>query len=326
MRVIEIASFGPPDMLRMVERPVPQIEPDEVLIKVEAAGVSRADVLQRKGKYAPPPGASDIPGLEVAGTIEEVGAEAHGFQRGDRVCALLAGGGYAEYCAAPAVQVLPNPDGWSAAEAATLPENLFTVYENLINRAHLASGEELLVHGGTSGIGSMAIMLARAVHAKAYATAGSDEKCAACRTLGAVNAVNYKKSDFMTAVMEWTDNRGVDVVLDIVGGPYLDRNVGALAVEGRIALIATMRGTSGTLPIDRLMAKRGTIFASTLRSRTPAQKGAIADQLKQDIWPLLPAKNPILPVIDKMFLLNQAQQAHERLEKGDHVGKIVLVV
>lgn len=326
MQAVEISSFGAPDVLKVVERPMPAIGPDDVLIAVEAAGVSRADVMQRKGKYMPPDGASDIPGLDVAGTIAGTGSKVREWKKGDRVCALLSGGGYAEYCSVPAVQVLPTPEGWSAAEATTLPENLFTVYDNLVTRARLKQGETVLVHGGTSGIGSMGIMLARALGAKPYATAGSEQKCEACRGFGAIDAANYRKEDFVTAVNRWTGERGVNVVLDIVGGPYLERNLQSIALDGRLVLIATLGGATATLQIPQLMMKRGTILASTLRARTPAEKGEIASRLRAHIWPLLPSKQPIRPLIDRLFPLDQAREAHECLERGDHIGKIVLVV
>ena len=326
MQAVEISSHGGPEVLKIAERPMPAVGPDEVLISVEAAGVSRADLMQRKGNYHPPPGASDIPGLDVAGTVREVGSSVQGWRKGDRVCALLSGGGYAEYCSVPAVQVLPIPPGWSATEATTLPENLFTVYDNLVTRARLKSGDTVLVHGGTSGIGSMAIMLAQAIGAKPYATAGTEEKCAACRTLGALDAVNYRTMDFVEVVKEWTAGRGVDVVLDMVGGPYLEKNIEVMAVEGRLTLIATQGGTTGTLPIHRLMMKRGTIVASTLRARTPEEKGEVARQLLANIWPLLPSKEHIRPLIDRVFPLEDASRAHQRLEEGDHIGKIVLLV
>ncbi|HEX3683759.1 MAG TPA: NAD(P)H-quinone oxidoreductase [Bryobacteraceae bacterium] len=326
MTAVEISSFGPPDVLKPVERPTLEPKPDEVVIRVEAAGVARADVLQRQGKYPPPPGASDIPGLDVAGIVSSIGREVTGWKRGDRVCAILTGGGYAEFCAAPAVQVLPLPDGWGAIEAATLPENLFTVYDNLITRANLQRGETVLIHGGTSGIGTMAIMLARAWGALSIATAGTQRKCDACLAAGAAHAINYKQSDFVAEVNRLTGGRGVDVVLDMVGGPYLDRNLNALALEGRIAVVATQGGRSGQLEIHKLMMKRGRVLGSTMRARTPAQKGRVADRLLRDVWPLLPAKDPIRPIIDSTFPLRDARLAHERMEGGEHIGKIVLTV
>lgn len=324
MIAIEISTYGSPDVLKPVERPKPAPAAGDVLIEIEASGVSRADVLQRQGKYPPPAGAPDIPGLDVAGRIVAVGAGAGEWRVGDRVCALLTGGGYAEFCVAPAVQVLPIPEGWAAVEAAALPENLFTVYDNLITRAGLKEGETVLIHGGTSGIGSMAVMLARAIGAIPYATAGSDEKCQACEKIGAEQAINYKTEDFVGAMQRFTSKRGVDVIADIVGGSYLERNVETLALEGRLSLIATLGGAAGTLPIGKLMSKRAAIVASTLRARTPAQKSEIADRLRRHIWPLLPDKKTIRPLIDSTFPLVEASAAHKRMESGNHIGKIVL--
>jgi putative PIG3 family NAD(P)H quinone oxidoreductase len=288
--------------------------------------VAHADLLQREGKYAPPPGASDIPGLDVAGIVHLVGAEARGLWKpGDRVCAILSGGGYAEYCAVPAAQVLPIPAGWTAAEAATLPENLFTVYDNLITRAGLTRGETVLVHGGASGIGSMAIMLSRAWEATPIATAGSGEKRDACLSFGAQHAINYHETDFVAAVRELTGGRGVDVVLDMVGGSYLDRNLDALSTEGRLAIIATQGGRTGQLEIGKLMSKRARVLGSTMRARSSAAKGEVAQKLSRDVWPLLPAKTPIRPLIDSTFPLTDARLAHYRMEGGRHVGKIILI-
>src|SRR5690242_6758166 len=279
MLAIEISSFGAPDVLKPVDRPQPVPKDSEVLIRVEAAGVARADLMQRQGKYPPPSAASDIPGLDVAGRIESVGASVHNWKIGDRVCAILTGGGYAEFCVAPSVQVLPIPDGWSAVEAATLPENIFTVYDNLITRAGLKRGETALIHGGTSGIGSTALMLARAWGAIPIATARTPEKCEACLSFGAEHAVNYHETDFVAEVKRITQARGVDVVLDMVGGSYLDKNVDVLALEGRLSIVATQGGRTGQLDIGQLMAKRGRIMGSTLRSRTPEEKGEIARRL-----------------------------------------------
>ena len=326
MTVIEISSFGGPEVLKPAEREKPKPNPGEVLIRVEAAGVSRADIMQRQGKYPPPPGASDIPGLDVAGVIESVGDQVTNWHPGQRVCAIVSGGGYAEFCIAPAVQVLPVPDGWTTLEAATLPENLFTVFDNLVTRAALRAGETVLIHGGASGIGSMAIMLSRAWKARPIATAGTPEKCEACRKLGAEHAINYKEADFVSEVKRITAERGVDVILDMVGGAYLERNLHALAVEGRLSIVATQGGRAGQLDIGSLMIKRGKIIGSTMRNRTPEQKGEVARRLLQEIWPILPAKDPIRPVIDAVFPLREAQKAHERLESGQHIGKIVLSV
>jgi putative PIG3 family NAD(P)H quinone oxidoreductase len=325
MTAIEISSFGGPEVLKPVERSEPVPAEGELIIRVQAAGVSRADIMQRQGKYPPPPGASDIPGLDIAGTVHSVGAGANAFKVGDAVCAIVSGGGYAQYCAVPGMQVLPVPTGWTAPEAATLPENLFTVFDNLITRAHLQQGETALIHGGASGIGTTAIMLARAWGATVIATAGSPDKCAACLKLGAQDAIPYKESDFVAEVKRITNGRGVDIVVDLVGGSYLDRNLDAVATEGRLAIIATQGGKTGTLDILKLMLKRGRILGSTMRARSAAQKGEIAKRLLQEVWPLLPAKNPIRPVIDAMFPLRDARLAHERLEGGQHIGKIVLL-
>jgi NADPH2:quinone reductase len=325
MIAIEISSYGPPGVLKPVHRPKPEPSHDEVLIRVEAAGVARADTLQRQGKYPPPPGASDIPGLDVAGEIDSIGPNVEGkWKRGDRVCAILAGGGYAEYCAVPTEQILPIPEGWTSVEAATLPENISTVYDNLITRARLKSGETVLIHGGSSGIGSMAIMLAQAWGAAAIATAGSPEKCEWCLALGARHTINYKETDFVAEVQRLTDV-GANVILDMVGGSYLDRNLDALAVEGRLTIIASQGGKAGQLNIAKLMKKRGRIIGSTMRARTAAQKGEVARRLLCDVWPLLPAKAPIRPLIDATFPLIEAFRAHSRMESGEHMGKIVLI-
>ncbi len=325
MTAIEISSYGAPEVLKPAERPTPEPADNEIVIRVEAAGVARADLHQRQGKYPPPPGASDIPGLDVAGTVSAVGAAVRRWHVGDRVCVILAGGGYAEFCAVPSRQVLPIPENWSAVEAATLPENLFTVYDNLVTRAGLKHGEWALIHGGASGIGSTAIMLSRLWGAIPIATAGTTKKCEACLGFGAGHAINYRETDFVEEVHRLTGGRGVDAVLDMVGGPYLQRNVDALAPEGRISIIATQGGQRGQLDIAKLMVKRGKIGGATLRARSPEQKGAIADALLRDVWPHLPSKTFIRPVIDSTFPLRDARQAHERLEAGDHIGKVVLL-
>lgn len=325
MIAIEISSFGAPEVLRPMERPKPEAAAGELVIRVQAAGVSRADIMQRQGKYPPPPGASDIPGLDIAGIVDSVGGEVTGFKRGDAVCAIVSGGGYAEYCAVPSAQVLPVPERWTAVEAATLPENLFTVFDNLITRAGLKQGETVLVHGGSSGIGTMAIMLARAWVADVIATAGSAVKCEACLNLGAQYTIPYKESDFVTEVKRITGGKGADVIVDLVGGSYLERNLDALATEGRLSIVATQGGRTGTLDITRLMQKRGRVIGSTMRARSSSQKGEIAKRLLRDVWPLLPSKDPIRPVIDTTFPLRDARSAHERLESGEHIGKIVLV-
>lgn len=317
MRAVEISTPGDPEVLRVVERPVPQPEPGEVLVKVHAAGVSRADTMQRQGKYPPPPGASDIPGLEVSGVIEG---------SGETVCALLTGGGYAEYVAVPREQVLPVPEHWNFVEAASLPENMFTVYDNVVTRARLQQGERILIHGGSSGIGTTAIMIARALGASFIAvTAGSDDKCQACRNLGADLAINYKREDFVEAIAGATGGGGVNVILDIVGGDYIERDLDALSLDGRIVCIATQGGRSAQLDIGKLMQRRGEVMASALRGRSVREKGAIARELRERIWPRLPARNPIRPVIDSTFTFEQAPAAHRRLEESAHVGKIVLV-
>jgi putative PIG3 family NAD(P)H quinone oxidoreductase len=317
MRAIEIFTPGGPEVLHAVERPKPVAEPGEVLIAVKAAGVSRADTIQRQGNYPPPPGASEIPGLEVAGVIEETG---------ERVCALLAGGGYAEYASVARELALPIPQNWDFVEAASLPENMFTAYDNVFTRARLHSGESVLIHGGSSGVGTTAIMLARAFGASFIAvTAGSDAKCAACRELGADLAINYKKEDFVEKIQDATGGRGVDVILDMVGGGYISRDLQALATDGRIACIATPQGRKVDLDIRTLMQKRAAIMASGLRTRTVQEKSAIAHALLRDVWPKLPKRDPIRPVIDSTFPLEKAADAHRRMESSEHVGKIVLV-
>lgn len=318
MRAVEISTPGGPEVLRVGERPKPVPKSGEVSIAVRAAGISRADAVQRKGRYPAPSGASDIPGLEVAGVIEDTG---------ERVCALLSGGGYADYAVAPRELVLPIPDGWDFAEAATLPENMFTVYDNVFTRARLRAGESILVHGGSSGIGTTAIMLAKAFGAGFIAaTAGTDEKCRACRELGADLAIDYQTADFVLEIAKATADCGVDVILDIVGGDYIGRDVQALAHDGRITCISSSRGSKVELDLSALMRKRGQIMASALRPRTVEQKAAIAAELLREVWPKLPARSPIRPVVDSTFPLEQAAAAHRRLEESAHVGKIVLVV
>jgi NADPH2:quinone reductase len=315
---MEIAKAGGPEVLRMVERPRPVPGAGEVLIAVRAAGVSRADALQRQGSYPPPAGAPDIPGLEVAGVVE-------GTQ--ERVCALVSGGGYAEFVAVPREQILPVPENWSDVEAATLPENLFTVYDNLFTRAGFRSGNRVLIHGGSSGIGTTAIMLAKASGASFIATtAGSDEKCAACRELGADLAINYRRDDFVSAVRDATNGEGVDVVLDLVGGDYIARDLTVLSADGRVACIATQGGRNAQIDLGLMLQRRLTVMGSSLRARTPQQKERIRDALAQHVWPLLPKRDPIRPIIDSTFPLERAADAHRRLESSEHVGKIVLTV
>ncbi|MEO7107710.1 MAG: NAD(P)H-quinone oxidoreductase [Rhodoferax sp.] len=334
MRVIEISSFGGPDVLRLAERPVPVAGVGEVLIRVRASGINRPDVLQRAGMYPAPAGASDIPGLEIAGTIEGGDAQAlaqANLSVGDRVCALVAGGGYAEFCVAPIGQCLPVPQGLSDVEAASLPETYFTVWSNVFDRGGLQSGETLLVQGGTSGIGVTAIQIAKALGARVIATAGSDEKCAACVTLGADHAINYKTKDFQTEALRLTDDRGVDVVLDMVAGSYVAKEVQCLAEEGRLVIIAVQGGVQVEFNASMVMRKRLTITGSTLRARPVAFKSAIAKSLLQKVWPLLAAAR-VKPVVHSVFPAmdatqatgSGASQAHALMESNQHIGKIVL--
>ncbi len=324
MTAIEIAEPGGPDVLRPATVPVPHPAEGEMLIKVAVAGVNRPDVLQRKGVYPPPPGASVLPGLEVAGTIAALGPGVTGWTEGDAVCALIAGGGYAEYCAAPAPQCLPVPAGLSMTEAGAVPETFFTVWSNVFDRAGLKPGESILVHGGTSGIGTTAIQLCKAFGARVITTAGSDIKCGACRELGADRAVNYTDEDFVQAVREFTEGRGVDVILDMVGGDYIARDIEALAVAGRHVSIAFLKGPKITLNMMPVMLKRLTLTGSTLRARPVADKAAIARALHDKVWPLL-AEGRVRPVIHKTFPLAEAAAAHALMESGQHIGKIVLL-
>ena len=324
MIAIEISTPGPPEVLRPVERPTPTPGTDDVLIRVEAAGVNRPDVMQRLGKYPPPPGASDIPGLEVAGTIVSVGAGITRWQAGDRVCALVSGGGYAEYCVAPGPQCLPIPYGLGPVEAAAIPETFFTVWTNLFQRANLAAGERVLIHGGSSGIGTAAIQLARAFGAEVYATAGSDNKCTACERLGAT-AINYRTHDFVHVVREATAEHGVDVVLDIVGGSYLQRNIDCLAMFGRLVQIGLQEGAKAEINLRSIMQKRLTLTGSTLRTRSVEEKGAIALDVERKVWPLIAARQ-VGPVIDRSLPLASAADAHRLLEAGEIVGKVVLTI
>ena len=325
MIAIEIRAPGGPEVLVPVERPTPVPVDGEVLIKVAAAGVNRPDIFQRLGRYAPPPGASDIPGLEVAGTIAELGPGVRDWRIGAEVCALVAGGGYAEYCAAPAPQCLPLPRGLDLIAAAAIPETFFTVWTNVFERGRLQAGESLLVHGGSSGIGTTAIQLARARGARVFATAGSAAQCEACERLGAERAVNYREADFAAVVRELTGGRGVDVVLDMVGGEYFARNIEVLAVEGRLVEIATLHGVKAELNIQTVMVRRLTITGSTLRPRPVADKGAIAAALRQHVWPLLES-GTVRPVIHATFPLRDAAEAHHVMEAGAHIGKLVLVM
>ena len=326
MRAVEITSYGLPDVLRLGERPVPVPGAGELLIRVAASGVNRPDVLQRTGNYPVPPGASDIPGLEVAGVVEGGDAAAMkqaGIKVGDRVCALVAGGGYAELCVAPVAQCLPVPHGLSDAEAASLPETFFTVWSNVFDRGRLQKGETLLVQGGTSGIGVTAIQLGKAMGATVIATAGSDEKCAACLALGADHAVNYRTEDFVEAVKRITDGAGVDVVLDMVAGDYVARELACLAEDGRLVIIAVQGGVKSEINAGLVLRRRLTVTGSTLRQRPVAFKAAIAQSLLQRVWPLL-EKGTVKPVIHSSFPAADAAAAHTLMEAGRHVGKIVL--
>jgi putative PIG3 family NAD(P)H quinone oxidoreductase len=323
MTAIEIREPGPPQVLRAVRRPLPQPQAGEVLIRVAAAGVNRPDVLQRKGQYAPPAGASDIPGLEVAGVVVAVGEGVTDPAPNARVCALLAGGGYAEYATAPAVQCLPAPSELSLEEAAALPETFFTVWYNVFERARLRSGETLLVHGGASGIGTSAILLGKAFGARVIVTAGSAAKCAACRTLGADHAINYHEQDFVEATLRASDGRGADVILDMVGGDYLARNIAAAATDARIAVIAHQGGARAEIDLRPLMVKRLTISASTLRPQSVESKGRLAAALRQNVWPLFATKG-LKPLIHARFPLADAASAHKLMESDAHIGKIVL--
>ncbi|NMM87795.1 NAD(P)H-quinone oxidoreductase [Rhodococcus sp. SRB_17] len=326
MRAVEITSFGPPDVLRLGERPVPVAGAGELLIRVAASGINRPDVLQRKGGYAPPPGTSDLPGLEVAGVVESGDAATMaqaGLRVGDRVCALVAGGGYAEWCVAPVAQCLPVPAGLSDVEAASLPETFFTVWSNVFDRGRLQRGETLLVQGGSSGIGVTAIQLGRALGATVIVTAGSDEKCAACLALGAHHAINYKTQDFVAEVQRITGGKGADVVLDMVAGSYVAREVECLAEDGRLVIIAVQGGLQSEFNAGLVMRRRLTITGSTLRPRPVEFKGAIARSLREHVWPLL-AAGAVRPVIHSTFPAAQAGDAHALMESSQHIGKIVL--
>ncbi|MBK4998172.1 NAD(P)H-quinone oxidoreductase [Pseudomonas sp. S31] len=325
MRLIDHRPGGSPDCLRLTEAPLPTPAADEVLIKVAYAGVNRPDVLQRSGSYPPPADASPFLGLEVSGEVVAVGSDVQGLKAGDRVCALTPGGGYAEYCCAPAAHCLPVPQGLSLLQAAALPENYFTVWTNLFERGRLSSGETVLVHGGSSGIGLTAIQLAQQFGAHVLATAGSAEKLDACRQAGASRAINYREEDFVDVVKACTDGRGVNMILDMVGGSYLQRNIDSLAVEGRLVQIAFLEGSQAELNVMPIMLKRLTFTGSTLRARPKQEKAAIADALQQHVWPLLSA-GACLPVIHATFPLAQAEQAHALMESSRHIGKIMLEV
>lgn len=326
MKVIEIASFGGPDVLRLAQRPDPQAGSGEVCIRVTASGVNRPDVLQRTGNYPAPAGASDIPGLEIAGTIvggDMAAMQAAGFKLGDRVCALVAGGGYAELCVAPVAQCLPIPAGLSDVEAASLPETCFTVWSNVFERAGLQAGETLLVQGGSSGIGVTAIQMAKALGAKVIVTAGNDAKCAACVELGADHAINYKTHDFQSEVLRLTGERGVDVVLDMVAGDYVAKELACMAEDGRLVIIAVQGGVKSEINAGLVLRKRLTVTGSTLRARPVAFKRRIAQACLQNVWPLL-ADGRMKPVVHSVLPAAQAAQAHALMESNSHVGKIVL--
>jgi NADPH2:quinone reductase len=325
MTAIAISAPGGPEVLKPEERDVPKPGESEILVKVAAAGVNRPDVMQRKGQYPPPPGAPDIPGLEIAGEIAAVGGKVKRWKVGDKVTSLVAGGGYAEYCLADEAVALPVPKGFSMVEAAALPETFMTVWHNVFQRGALKSGETILIHGGSSGIGTTAIMLAKAFGAKVIVTAGSPQKCEACKRLGADFAIDYKTQDFVAATKEATGGRGADLILDMVGGDYVERNHDAAAVEGRIVQIATQQGFKVAINLLKIMQKRLTHTGSTLRPRPVADKAMIARDLEEKAWPLL-AAGKIKPVIDSTFPLKEASKAHARMESSAHVGKIVLEV
>ena len=322
MTAIEIREPGGPEVLVPATRPLPSPGPGEVLVKVAAAGVNRPDVLQRLGGYPPPPGASDIPGLEIAGEVAALGEGVEDWALGDAVTALVTGGGYAEYCLAPAPQCLPRPAGLSWQEAAALPETFFTVWVNVFERGGLTSGESFLVHGGSSGIGTTAIQLAKAFGARVFATAGSGDKCAACESLGAERAINYRDEDFVAIVKDAT-GKGVDVILDMVGGDYVQRNIKALAVDGRLCYIAFLGGSKVEIDLTPLMLKRITLTGSTLRARSVDFKAGIARQLREKVWPLIEA-GQVKPVMARSFPLTAAAEAHALMESSQHIGKIVL--
>lgn len=325
MKVIEITQAGEAEVLQLAERPIPEPGPGQVLIKVAAAGVNRPDVMQRRGQYKPPPDASDLPGLEVSGEIVAGDPATSGFKIGQSVCALVHGGGYAEYCLAESGQCLPVPDGWPVEDAASLPETLFTVWSNVFERAHLAPGESLLVHGGSSGIGVTAIQIARALGHPVYVTAGSDEKCRACESLGATQAINYRSHEFEKEILALTDGRGVDVILEMVGGDYIARDIQCLADDGRIAIIGLMGGLTGEVSVAQILMRRLTLTGATLRPRSKAYKASIASALRERIWPRI-AAGQIKPVIHARLPLEQAADAHRLMESSQHIGKILLTI
>jgi putative PIG3 family NAD(P)H quinone oxidoreductase len=324
MRAIEIVKPGGPESLVATDRPMPVLAPGEVLIRVAAAGVNRPDVMQRQGRYPMPPGATDIPGLEIAGDVVDAAGDVGQWRAGDRACALVVGGGYAEYCAAPAPQCLPIPRGMDLVHAAAVPETTFTVWTNVFDRGRLASGESILIHGGTSGIGTTAIQLARAFGARVFATAGTAAKCAACESLGAERAFNYREVDFVQAVRDATGGRGVDVVLDMVGGDYLQRNIESLAMDGRLVQIGQLGGPKSQINTIPILRNRLTLTGSTLRPRSVEQKGGIARAVREHVWPLLES-GAVRVIVHQTFPLAQASEAHRLMESSAHIGKIVLV-
>lgn len=325
MTVVEISEYGGPEVLKPASRPVPQPASGEALIRVAAAGVNRPDAIQRAGNYPPPAGQSDLPGLEVSGEIVALGDGASGVSIGDTVCALTPGGGYAEYCIAPASHCLPVPDGISVTDAAGIPETSFTVWHNVFQRAYLQKGERFLVHGGSSGIGTTAIQLAKAFGAEVFTTAGSREKCDACEALGADLAINYKEEDWVAVLREKTEKQGVDVILDMVGGSYIQKNIDSLNWDGRLSIIAFLTGAKAELMLARFMVKRQTMTASTLRAQSDAAKAAIAAELREKVWPLF-VSGKVKPIIDSILPLSEAAKAHERMESSTHIGKIILQI
>lgn len=325
MRAVEISQPGGPDVLTLVDRPIPKCGAEDILIKVAAAGVNRPDALQRAGAYAPPPDASDLPGLEAAGEVVAIGAGVSRWSVGDQVCALLPGGGYAEFVTTHQDHALEIPAGLTVVQAAALPETFFTVYSNVFMRGGLKAGETFLVHGGSSGIGTTAIQLANALGARVFTTAGSAEKCAVCENLGAKRAINYHDEDYVEITNELTNGKGVDLILDMVGGDYIPRNVRALAITGRLVMIAFLGGPKAELNFAQVMAKRLTLTGSTLRPQSVQAKAEIAEELRKKVWPLI-ASGRIAPVMDSTFPLEQAADAHRRIESSGHIGKIVLTL
>jgi NADPH:quinone reductase len=325
MKVVHIAAPGGPEQLQISTRPTPKPGDGEVLVRVEAAGVNRPDVMQRQGRYPPPPGASDLPGMEIAGEIVSLGSNVSGLTVGDKICSLLPGGGYAAYAVAAAPLCMPIPQGMSMVEAAAIPETFMTVWTNLFERGRCKAGDTVLVHGGTSGIGTTAIQLASVLGAKVYATAGSEDKARACEKLGAVRGIDYRKEDFVEVIRAATQGYGIDVTLDMVAGSYVPRNIDIAAVEGRIVTISTLGGTKTELNMVPVMMKRLTLTGSTLRARTVAQKAAVADAMRQNVWPLI-AAGRVKPVIFKTFPLAEASEAHRLMETSNHIGKIVLTM